>query len=594
MSNKKILVDYTARDFDRIKSQLEEHARVHYPDSYKDFSENSFGSYLTDAVAYVGDMLSFYLDFQVNESFLDTALEYNNVRKLANKYGIKSYGRPVAYGMATFYIRVPAATGGGPDRNYLPILKRGTEVKSSNGSTFVLIEDVHFKYDRNEVVPSRFDSTTGNPTEYAVRARGQVKSAILYQNSVPVGRFTRFKKIRIGPASISQIVSVIDSEGHEYYEVECLSQDVVYLKTRNTGLDTNSVPEIIKPKVVPRRYVVYQDATGTYLQFGQGSDEENLVNDFTDPSQSVLDMVGKNYISDTSFDPKELLKTNTLGVCPSNTTINVVFEMNSADSINVSAGSLNKIVRTLMEFDSGLVQSRASNVRSSLEVSNDTPIVGNTSLPTSEEIRHRAYASNASQYRAVTRNDYEAFIYKMPANLGSIKRASVVNDPSSSNRRLSVYVISEDGFGNLTIPSQALKENLKEWLNMNKMLNDNIDIYDAKIINIGFDYEIIVHPSRDKLSVLNDVQLKLEKYMQEKMYIGEYFSITNIYNLINKVPGVVDTISVKPLLKTGVGYQSHPISIEEMKSNDGMSLKCPRNCIYEIRNFSSDIKGAAV
>jgi len=75
MSNKKKMINYTSRDFKSIKDDLEEHARRYFPDNYKDFSENSFGSYMIDAVSYVGDMLSFYLDYQANESFVQNSIE---------------------------------------------------------------------------------------------------------------------------------------------------------------------------------------------------------------------------------------------------------------------------------------------------------------------------------------------------------------------------------------------------------------------------------------------------------------------------------------------------------------------------------------
>ena len=136
MPDRKILVNYTNRDFESIKRDLEEHARRYYPDTYKDFSENSFGSYILDTVSYVGDMLSFYLDYQVNESFLETALEYENVRRLARNSGYRFTARPAAYGMAAFYVIVPANTSGlGPNRALIPILRAGTEVQATTGTT---------------------------------------------------------------------------------------------------------------------------------------------------------------------------------------------------------------------------------------------------------------------------------------------------------------------------------------------------------------------------------------------------------------------------------------------------------------------------
>jgi hypothetical protein len=597
MADKKILVNYTNRDFNSIKRDLEEHARRYYPDTYKDFSENSFGSYILDTVSYVGDMLSFYLDYQVNESFLGTAVEYENVRRLARNTGYNFTGRPAAFGMATFYVIIPANTSGlGPDRSLIPILRTGTEVRATTGTTFVLTEDVDFGNAKNEVIAARFDSTTGKPSSYAIRAQGQIKSTVLFRTTAGVGPYTRFSRIKIGSPSIAEIKSVVDSEGHEYYQVEHLSQDVVYINTTNPNALSDGVPQIMKAKVVPRRYVLEQDETGTYLQFGYGTDEEITTTDIADPSQIALKMTGRPFITDSAFDPTKLLDTDTLGVVPANTTLTILYYQNDSDSVNVAQGNLNSIGVSSMTFPDadGVRDSLQASVRSSLEVSNDEAIVGNTSLPTSEEIRYRSYAAKAAQKRSVTRNDYEAYIYMMPPAFGSIKRASVINDPSSSNRRLSIYVISEDENENLITSNSTIKQNVKSWLNKNKMLNDNIDIYDATILNIGFDYEIIVHPTRDKIEVLNSVNQKLRSELSNKMYIGEPFYLTNVFNIINKVDGVVDTTKVTTVLKDGVGYNSAPVTIEEMKSPDGTYLRAPRNVIFEIKNFNTDIRGMAL
>ena len=181
----------------------------------------------------------------------------------------------------------------------------------------------------------------------------------------------------------------------------------------------------------------------------------------------------------------------------------------------------------------------------------------------------------------------------MPPSLGSVKRALMYNDPSSTNRRLSLYITSENSSGNLTRTNNTIKQNLKSWLNKSKMLNDNIDIFDAIIINIGFSYEIIVDPTRDKNMVLNNVQSALEEYTAEKMYISEPFYLTTIYNVINKVPGVVDTTKVEPILKLGPTYSGAPVSIDELKSKDGTYLKAPKNVIYEIKFPTRDIRGTA-
>ena len=597
MPNKKILINYTNRDFNSIKTALEQHARRYYPDTYRDFSENSFGSYVLDAVSYVGDMLSFNLDYQVNESFLETALEYENVRKLARNYGYKFTGRPAAFGTVSLYILVPAnSTSLGPDRKYLPVLRAGSEFKSVSGTSFVLIDDVDFNNPNNQVVAARFSQATSKPTSYAVRALGNVKSTVLYRTVETVGAFDRFNRVRVGDSSISEIKSVVDTEGHEYYEVDHLSQDVVYVETTNPNVRNDGVISIMKPKVVPRRFVVIQDDSGTYLQFGYGTDEEIVTTDVTDPSQIALKMTGKPYITDSAFDPTKLLDSQTLGVVPSNTSLTILYYANDNDSVNIASNGITAVSSQLMTFPNASNNSLTleDQVRSSLEVSNQKPIVGNTSLPTAEEIRYRSYATYAAQNRAVTRNDYEAYLYMMPPKFGSIKRATIVNDPSSTNRRISLYLISEDSSGLLTQSSAVLKENVKVWLNKNKMLNDNIDIYDAKILNIGFEYNIIVNPTKDKITVLNEVNRRLKREMAEKMYIGEPFYITNVYNIANKVDGVVDTTKVNVYLKTGARYSTAPVSIAQLKSKDGTYLKAPKNVIFEIKYFDNDVRGTAI
>ena len=598
MSKKKVMINYTNRDFNSIKSDLEDHARLYYPDSYKDFSESSFGSFVLDSVAYVGDMLSFYIDYQVNESFLETALEYENVRRLSNNSGYEYFGRPPAYGMCTFYISVRANTSGlGPDRRFLPLLKTGSEFESSNGITFALTEDVNFGDPKNEIVASKFSNVTGKPTEYAVRAYGQVRSISVFRREVDIGAFQRFLRIRVGPASITGIKSVRDSEGHEYFQVDHLAQDVVYINTTNPNAMSDGVSQIIKPRIVPRRFVVERDKDGCYIQFGYGTDEEVTTTNIIDPSQAALKMSGKPYLSDNAFDPTKLLDSNTLGVAPSNTTLTMTYYKSEQDSINVAAGAINTVSFPILEFpldDGNLNAADVSLIRSSMEVGNDNTIVSNSALPSSEEIKYRTYAAKAAQSRAVTRNDYEAYCYMMPKVFGSIKRAAIINDPSSSNRRISLYIVSADSNGNFVTTNSITKQNLKQWLNKNKMLNDNIDMYEAKIINIGFDYEIIVDPTRDKTEVLNSVNRKLRTEMSEKMYIGEPFYLTKIFNTINKVDGVIDTTKVTPMLKLGSNYSNPPITIEDVKSKDGTFLKAPKNAVYEIKFFNSDIRGTAV
>ena len=163
-------INYTNREYESIREDLTQIAERFYPDTFQDFSEASFGSMMLDAVAYVGDQLSFYLDYNVNESFLDTSYQLNNITRHGRILGYKNTGRPSTYGEVALYVLVPASTTGiGPDRRYIPIVKRGTRFTSQNGLNFVLTEDVDMAESSNPVVVARTDNTTGAPTFYALK-----------------------------------------------------------------------------------------------------------------------------------------------------------------------------------------------------------------------------------------------------------------------------------------------------------------------------------------------------------------------------------------------------------------------------------------
>jgi len=110
-------IKYTNREFDSIKEDLIEYAKRYYPNSFQDFNQGSFGALMLDTVAYVGDVLSFYLDYQANEQFLSTAVEYDNVVKLAKQHGYRWSKTPTSTGFCTFFCLIPVANGGGVDEN---------------------------------------------------------------------------------------------------------------------------------------------------------------------------------------------------------------------------------------------------------------------------------------------------------------------------------------------------------------------------------------------------------------------------------------------------------------------------------------------
>ena len=591
---KKPLIRYTSRSFQTIKRDLVEHAQRYYPNFYNDFSENSFGSMVFDSVSYVGDMLSFYLDYQTNESFLETATSLDNLRKLANQMGYNYYGNPAVYGTATFYCRVPAnSLGLGPDVRFIPVLEKGTKIKTTDGASFRTTQDIDFNNPSVDVVAARFDETTGKPTDYALRTFCLVRSGVEYFVEREVTTSTDFLRIRVGDQTINEILTVFDSEGHQYYEVDNLSQEVVYLQQSNSNVHVDEVPSILKPFIASRRFVVEQDETGTYLQFGFGSETEIDKFGLTDPSQVVLKMTGKNYITDTAFDPNRFLGTDKFGISPRNTTLLITYGGNNSNSLNVSINGFSEVSQPLIKFpaDTSNNSVTQNEVTSTVEVSNDAAIINDNTLPTADEIRYRSYAVYSAQNRVVTKNDYEAYVYQMPTSLGRVTRVSVVNDPSGINKRLAMYVISKDNDGYFVNTNGTVKSNLKVWLNKNRMMTDQVDVFDAAIINIGFNYKYTTESGFSKTSVQADVNVAVRKLFAEKQYIGEPVYITTIYQTVNRVQGVVDTLKVTPLIKQSANYSNLGLEIDDVLSKDGTFLKCPKNCVFEIKYPDQDLKG---
>tara|TARA_R110002074_G_scaffold266789_5_gene439003 strand:+ start:541 stop:2337 length:1797 start_codon:yes stop_codon:yes gene_type:complete len=590
---KKLLpINYTHREFETIRSDLQGIAERLYPDTFKDFSEASFGSLMLDAVAYVGDQLSFYLDYNVNECFLDTAYQFENVVRHGRILGYKYGGRPSTFGKVALYVMVPAsATGIGPDTSYIPLLKKSTTFSAQTGLKYLLLENVDFADPKNTIVVARVNEATGAPTWYAVKAYGNVVSGFLSQNTVTVGDYERYKRVRIPAGNISEIISVTDSQGHEYFEVDYLAQDMVYKELPNVNFKNDNVPSVIKPYLVSRKYTLENDRQGTYLQFGSGkAGESNVV---ANPQNVAIDLFGKDYVTDTTFDPTRLSKNESLGVVPSNTTLTIVYRATNPSNSNIGVGVLNQTNNSKFEFEdvTSLNAGIVGDVKRSLEVSNEEPITGVVAYPNSSEVKRRIYDTFPTQNRAVTQADYENVAYRMPAKFGSISRISVQRDPDSLKRNLNLYVLSINETDQLVKTNSTIKNNLKTWLNQYRMMNDTIDILDPYIVNIGINFVIKAEIGADKYVALNNAVNALQAKYKTHFFIGEPLYISDIYQVLKNTTGVLDVLKVKLTNPQGTNYSSTKINIEQNLSPDGSYLIAPQNAILELKFPQTDIKG---
>jgi hypothetical protein len=585
-------IKYTSREFSSIREDLLELVERFYPENFQDFSEASFGAMMLDATAYVADQMALYIDFNVNESFLDTSFQLENVLRHGRVLGYKDPGRPSTTGIASMFVLVPASsTGMGPDPKYIPIASRGTSFTTNTGLAFILTDNIDFNDPSNEVVVARVDNTTGAPTHYAIKANGNVISGRFGQKEITIGAYERFKKVSLSATNLSEIVSVFDQEGNEYFEVEYLSQDMVFKEIPNINFKNDNVPSIIKPLLVSRKFVVERTRNGVVLQFGSGDPAESNV--VAQPQSVAMNAFGKSYTSDTSFDPTRLSKNNNFGIVPVNTTLTVLYRSTNPSNSNVAVGNLNKVNNARLKFndESTLSPTSVSQIINSFEVSNETPIVGDVSNPSTTEIKRRIYDTFPTQNRAVTQSDYESIAYRMSPKYGSVKRVSVQKDPDSLKRNLNMYVISEDSFKKLISSNNTIKNNLKTWLNDYRMINDTIDILDAHIINIGIDVMVKPVSGVSRADALDDSLKIIKSIFEEGFFIGEHMYISDIYSKLKESQSILDVITVKINSKTGGEYSNIKFDINSNTSPDGTYLICPKNAIFEIKYPDVDVRG---
>ena len=593
--NKIIPIDYTSRDFNSIRNDLMTYVKRYYPDTYKDFNEASFGSLMLDTVAYVGDMLSFYLDYQANESFMDTSVEYSNIVKHAKQMGYKFSGTPLTYGECTFYMLVPAETGTVlPDMRYAPTLLRGSRVTTSGGSSFSLSENVNFANPANSIVVAKRSESTLAPTFFAIKSIGTIVSGEVMEEIYQVGDFERFLKVELPGEDIGEVISVVDSGGNEYFEVDYLSQDVIYRELKSGDNTSNGAASVLKAFPATRRFVVEKERDATFLQFGYGSESELTNKSVVDPSEIALQVHGKNYVTNTTFDPKNLTSTDKFGIAPGNTTLYIQYRKNSDANSNAASGTITKVVQPYLKYDddSVLDSDVTSFIARNIECTNEDPIVGHVTIPTVAEIKLRATNTFATQARAVTKQDYVSSIYSMPTRFGAVKRCMVMRDKDELKRNLNVYLISEGATGELVKTNSVIKENVKTWLNEVRMIGDTIDLLDANIVNIGIEFDAISEDGASTQTVLATAIDTLVSGLGSMVNdIGEPFYVTDVFKLLKDVDGLLDVEDVRIVLKTGTGYSESSMNIEEHMSPDGRVLTVPYDHIVEIKLPYVDIIG---
>ena len=645
-------IKYLNRDFSSFKSSLIEYSKTYFPRTYKDFSDASPGMMFIEMASYIGDVLSYYTDYQFKESLMPYAEERKNVLALANYLGYKTKPTKSSTTNIDLYQLIPSIKDSNnnyiPDNNYALKIREYMEVSNESGVSFITTDPVDFSLDskfspREVTVYSR--DNYGIPQFFLLKKSTKVIAGKITTSSFTVGASVPFYKISLSENNVIDIIDVKDSDNNKWYEVDYLAQDLIFTETENTSFTNNTyvqysseVPKLIKSFKTSRKFVVNVTANNTtYLEFGAGTDATS--DEVIYPNSELVGIGLKNISNlNLNYDTSKLLNSETFGQSPSNTVLTVQYLIGGGLSSNSPSDTIKNISSvTYLNDVSGLNPSQNSlltTVKNSFRISNPNPAVGGQNQESVEEIRQNALANFGSQNRTVTVDDYISRIYSIPPRFGSIAKVMVIpnsdlsistnqtllngfvnnenqttliNNSLENNFRkvnfdvsnpfsLNLYVLSYNSNKNLTQTNDALVYNIRHYLQKYKIISDSINIIDGYIINIGVDFKILVYNNFNKKEVLDQCLQKAKDFFNvDKWYFNQPININQLELELAKVEGVqsISEVVFKNLNQNDGNYSPHEYNLSEATHNKIIYPSLDPS-VFEVKFPDNDIRGAVI
>ena len=618
-------ISYLGKDFGQFKQNLIDFTKQYFPQSYTDFNESSPGSIFLEMASYVGDVLSYYADTNLKESFLNQATEKSNVYDIARTLGYKVKNVVPASVKLDVFQLVPAIGTGinvRPDYNYALNIRPGFQVKQENGpSIFRTIESIDFSfsssYNTSDVTVYETDATTMLPTYYLIRKQvgavsGEVKTAT-FNFTTPIP----YDKIVLSDNNIMDIISIEESDGDNWYEVPYLAQDTIFEAVPNIMENDpdlfqyrSSVSSLLKLKKTAKRYITrLRSDNKLEIQFGAGISDQNDEEIVPNPTNVGAGLAGFQGNLDISIDPSNFMYTRAYGQAPANTTLTVTYTVGNGITDNVDANVLKNIQRIdyIENVNSTTSVSLTNFIKTTLSVTNPEPARGAKTIDSVNDIKNNAMANFGTQNRLVTAADYIIRSYSMPSKFGSIAKAYIISDDQVSQQQLqstqianplamNLYVLGYNSSKQLTELNLAIKENLKTYLNEYRMLTDAVNIRNAFIINIGIDFKITVLPNYNS----NDVLLRCISALKtlfdiDKWQINQPIIKSDLMNVLGNVKGVQSVLSAQltNLYDSTKGYSGNVYDLVTAERK-GIIYPSLDPSIFEVKFPDNDIKGQVV
>ncbi len=610
-SNKGRDIKYLNKDFASFRTNLIEYAKTYFPQTYSDFNESSPGMMFIEMAAYVGDVLSYYVDDTLKESMMLYAEDKENVLALSQYLGYKPKVVSPSIAEIAVYQVVPSIGSGAdnrPDSKFYLRIKEGMLIESTDANNTIFrtseLLDFNDDYEREITIYTR-DNVSNEPAQYLIKKYVKAISATVKTRTVSFGSAEQFNKIDLADDNVIDIYDVRDSNGNKWYEVPYLGQEMVYIDYPNTeqfdkdlSQFKDSVPSVLKLFKTSRRFVKQINANNTTsLVFGGGvvTDDETLIPNFKNVGlglNSSIDRLG------ASFDPSNFLKNKTYGQSPSNTDITVSYLVGGGVESNVGVGTLTRIQS--VAYDEDLSTFDTDDLRTyriaknSLAVDNEKTSSGGRGAETIEEIRENALANFGSQNRAVTRKDYQVRALSMPPKYGGIAKAYCAPDGELDNNSPASILASPDSLNEFAELIQDYKDrDLTETQiksDLQKFLIGKKQNIQEKNNPFAINLYLLGYNSEKKLAVLN-------RAVKEnlKTYLSEYRLLTDGVNILD---GYIINIGVDFEIRCYGGYNKREVlakCIRELSSYfsiDNFTFNMPIN-ISEAELVVAGVEGVS-
>lgn len=603
-------ISYLNKSFGDFKNNLINYAKTYFPTAYNDFSDANPGALFIEMASYVGDVMSFYIDTQVQENFLLYAKEKESLYALSYTLGYRPKVSYASFTVVDIFQLMPITISGGisnPDTNYGLIIPANTSVISNSTQiNFLTTKELDFT-DLSDA-----EITLYSDSFFLIKKSVPVISATINSTNFSFTTPQKFSTVQVTDTNILQILDVTDSDGNIWYEVPYLAQSTIYDKISNPSYNTDQVPYLLKLKRVPRRFTSRFLSNGVLqLEFGAGVSNKNDDQIIPTPDNIKLGLVPGVSNLLTNYNQASIFYTQEYGLAPSNTTLTIRYLTGGGINSNVPSNDLTRINTSTVYFKSGISDGITPTILSSIISANENPSTGGRDGDDIDEIRSNAIYNHSTQLRAVTKNDYIVRTLSLPSEYGNIAKAYIGQDiltstnPQSSVSyqstynplTLDLYILAYNSGSQLTTASTTLKENLVTYLNEYRMVTDAINIKDAFYINVGINFDITVQNKFSNQNVLLECVNTLKNYFNiEKWQINQPIILSEISANLLQVKGVQSVVKVEVVNKqdsNGVIYSQYGYDIAGATKNNIIYPSMDPS-IFEIRYPNTDIQGRVV